>query len=47
MTELNPSEGRTNIVVITDRLGKGVRFGGLKDIQAETVAEWFIQNYYP
>jgi hypothetical protein len=47
VTELNPSKGRTNIIVITDRLGKGVRFGGLENIQAETVAEWFVQNYYP
>ena len=47
VTELHPSKGRTNILVITDRLGKGVRFKGLKDITAETVAKWFVRHYYP
>jgi len=45
--DLPASQGRTNIVVITDRLGKGVRFKGLKDITIETVAKWFVRNYYP
>jgi len=47
VVDLTPSKGRTNIVVITDRLGKGVRFKGLKDITAETVAKWFVRDYYP
>lgn len=47
VTELHPSKGRTNIVVVTDRLGKGVRFKGLKDIKTETVARWFVREYYP
>jgi predicted aspartyl protease len=47
VVELSPSRGRTNIVVVTDRLGKGVRFKGLKDIKIETVAKWFVRDYYP
>jgi hypothetical protein len=47
VVDLHPSKGRTNIVVVTDRLGKGVRFKGLKDTKAETVAKWFIRDYYP
>ena len=33
-------------MVVTDRLGKGTIFDGLEDIQAETVAKWFVRNYY-
>jgi hypothetical protein len=47
VVDLHPSKGRTNIVVVTDRLGKGVRFKGLKDIKADTVAKWFVRDYYP
>jgi hypothetical protein len=46
IVDLPPSGGRTNIIVITDRLGKGVICDGLEDIQAETVAKWFVRNYY-
>jgi hypothetical protein len=46
VTDLNPSQGRTNIMVVTDRLGKGVIFKGLKDIKVETVAKWFVREYY-
>jgi len=46
VTDLNPSQGRTNILVVTDRLGKGVIFKGLKDIKVETVAKWFVREYY-
>jgi hypothetical protein len=47
MVDLHPSKGCTNIVVVTDRLRKGVRFKGLKDTKAETVAKWFVREYYP
>lgn len=46
VTELPESEGCTNMVVITDRLGKGVICDGLLDIKAETVAKWFVRHYY-
>ena len=46
VTDLNPSQGRMNIMVVIDRLGKGVIFKGLKDIKVEIVAKWFIQEYY-
>lgn len=46
MVELPDSEGNTNIVVVTDRLSKGVIVAGLKDTKAETVASWFIRNVY-
>lgn len=45
--DLNPSKGRTNILVVTDRLSKGVFFKGLKDTKVETVARWFVRHYYP
>jgi transposase InsO family protein len=47
VVDLHLSKGRTNIVVVIDRLGKGVRFKGLKDTKAETVAKWFVRDYYP
>jgi hypothetical protein len=47
ITDLPESEGCKNMVVITDRLGKGVIADGLEDLEAETVAKWFIRRYYP
>jgi hypothetical protein len=47
VTDLHPSKGHTNVLVVTDRLGKGVKLKGLKDIKAETVARWFVRHYYP
>jgi predicted aspartyl protease len=46
VTDLNPSQGRTNIMVVTDRLGKGAIFKGMKDTKVETVAKWFVREYY-
>jgi hypothetical protein len=45
--KLPESEGCQNMIVITDRLGKGVVADGLSDLEAETVAKWFIRRYYP
>ena len=47
ITDLPDSEGCTNMIVITDRLSKGVIADGLKKIDAEGVAKWFIKNYLP
>ena len=47
ITELPESEGCRNMIVITDRLGKGVVADGLDNLEAETVAKWFIRRYYP
>jgi hypothetical protein len=47
ITGLPESEGCTNMVVVTDRLSKGVVADGLKDITAESVADWFVRRYYP
>ena len=47
ITELLESEGCSNMIVITDRLGKGVVANRLDDLEAETVAKWFIRRYYP
>ena len=47
ITELPESEGCTNMIVITDRLSKGVIADGLENIQAETVANWFVRRYLP
>ncbi|RAL59221.1 hypothetical protein DID88_006676 [Monilinia fructigena] len=46
IVELPESNGCTNMVVITDRLGKGTICDGLKDTSAETVARWFIRTFY-
>jgi hypothetical protein len=40
--DLPKSEGYANIVVIIDRLSKGVVANGLDNLEAETVAKWFI-----
>jgi transposase InsO family protein len=34
------------MVVITDRLRKGIIYNSLEDIKAETVAKWFVRNFY-
>jgi hypothetical protein len=47
VTGLPISEGCSNIVVLTDRLSKGVIADGLPNIEAETVADWFLRRYYP
>ena len=46
ITDLPKSKGCKNIIMIIDRLGKGVVANGLDDLEAETVAKWFIQQYY-
>ena len=38
ITDLPKSEGYENMIVVTDRLSKGVIADGLKDQEAETVA---------
>lgn len=46
ITTLPDSNGCTNCMVITDRLGKGVIFEDLPDINTETVARRFIHCFY-
>jgi hypothetical protein len=46
ITKLPEGNGSTNCMVITDRLGKGVIFEDLPDIEAETVAKRFIRCFY-
>lgn len=47
ITDLPNSQGCTNMIVITDRLSKGVIADGLQNIDAESVMKWFIKNYLP
>lgn len=47
ITDLPESEGCQNMIVITDRLGKGAMADGLENLEAETVAKWFIRRYLP
>lgn len=47
ITELPMSEGCTNMIVVTDRLSKGMVADGLVNIDAESVAKWFLRYYYP
>ena len=35
------------MVVITDRLGKGVVANSLENINTKLVIRWFLQHYYP
>jgi transposase InsO family protein len=37
----------TSMVVVTDRLGKGIVTGALPDIKIGTVLSWFFACYYP
>ena len=46
VTDLPKSEGYENMIVVTDRLSKGVITNGLENLEAETVARWFIRRYY-
>ena len=47
MTDLSISEGCSSMVILTDRLSKGVVADGLPEITAEAVADWFLRRYYP
>lgn len=47
ITDLPISKGCRNMIVITDRLSKGVIADGLENIEAETLAKWFIRRYLP
>ncbi len=48
ITELPPTgpKAATNLVVVTDRLTKGVILGALDDISSEAVARWFVNSVY-
>jgi hypothetical protein len=46
IVDLPLSNGCTNLVVVTDRLGKGTICDGLPDITAETLARWFVRTFY-
>ena len=37
----------TNIVIITNRLSKGVIANNLENIKAKIITKWFLQKYYP
>jgi hypothetical protein len=47
ITELPESRGCTSMVVITDRLSKGVIAGGLPNMSVEILVSWFLRFYYP
>jgi len=47
VTDLPESKGCTTMVVITDRLSKGVIAGGLQNLTVEALVEWFLWAYYP
>ena len=46
ITGLPACKGDTNCMVITDRLGKGVIFESLPNIEADTVAQRFMHCFY-
>src|SRR5579871_836630 len=46
ITDLPESNGYTNILVITDRLGKGVIFAPCKDLSAKTLSDTFINEVF-
>ena len=47
ITRLLILEGCSNLVVLMDRLSKGVVADGLEDIKTKIVAKWFLRRYYP
>jgi RNase H-like domain found in reverse transcriptase/Reverse transcriptase (RNA-dependent DNA polymerase)/Integrase zinc binding domain/Chromo (CHRromatin Organisation MOdifier) domain len=46
ITRLPESNGCTNLVAVTDRLSKGVILEGLPNIEAKTLADWFVRHFY-
>lgn len=46
ITDLPPSDGYTNIMVITDRLSKDIFMFGTKSMTSENCAKLFIDRYY-
>jgi len=46
ITELLESQGRQNLIVITDRLGKGVLLEPMRTIEAKDVAKVFLRTFY-
>jgi transposase InsO family protein len=46
VTDLPPCDGRTNLLVITDRLSKGVILELMAEITVEVVAEVFLYTFY-
>ena len=46
IVDLPSSNGRTNLVVITDRLKKGVILKVLQTITADNIARAFLQTFY-
>ena len=42
ITDLPKLEGYVNIVIIIDRLSKGIITNRLDNLEAEIVAKWFI-----
>ena len=46
VTGLPESEGCINLLVITDRLGKGVILEGMRIIEAEDVVRVLLRTFY-
>jgi len=46
VTDLPPCDGRTNLLVITDRLSKGVILEPMAEITVEAVAKVFLYTFY-
>ena len=46
ITKLPESKGCQNIIVVTNRLSKSILTYGLRRIIVESVAEWFLREYY-
>jgi hypothetical protein len=45
--DLPKLEGCMNMVVVIDRLSKGVVTNRLNNLEANIVAKWFIWHYFP
>lgn len=44
--DLPKSNRYTNLIVLIDRLGKGVILEALLNIEVGTIAKWFTTTYY-
>ena len=43
--DLSRSVGYTNLIIVIDKLGKGVMLEAFPDIVVESITKWFVSTY--
>ena len=46
VVDLSRSVGYTNLIIVIDKLGKGVMLEAFPDIVVEIITKWFVSTYY-